>query len=272
MMRKFFKLIWINFLLSPIVFATPQFIASGPTKVPLIELYTSEGCSSCPPADRWLSSLKNDPRLWHDFVPIAFHVDYWDYIGWKDPFARKENSLRQRRYKREGNVNGVYTPGIIFMGQEWRTWYYEKTIPKINWSSAGNLTVTIDNGVALIKFIPAPTNSSQNSDSNSDNQKLRAHLSILGFDLTSDIKRGENKGKVLAHEFVSLQHLKTQPIEALTTQDNQASFSWSLEIPQKYWNTHQQSNQQPKRQFGIAVWVSGAKKQQPIQSLGGWLE
>src|SRR4051794_5009755 len=57
----------------------------------LVELYTSEGCSDCPPADRWLRSLKPG-----SVVPIAFHVDYWDYIGWKDPFARAAFSARQR--------------------------------------------------------------------------------------------------------------------------------------------------------------------------------
>ena len=54
---------------------------SGAEQVALIELYTSEGCHSCPPADRWLSTLKSDDGLWQEFVPVAFHVDYWDYIG-----------------------------------------------------------------------------------------------------------------------------------------------------------------------------------------------
>ena len=63
---------------------------SGPTRAHLIELFTSEGCSSCPPAESWLSKLKNEPGLWKNFVPLAFHVDYWDHLGWKDPFASKE--------------------------------------------------------------------------------------------------------------------------------------------------------------------------------------
>ena len=63
---------------------------SGPQRTHLLELFTSEGCSSCPPAEAWLSKLKADPRLWKDFVPLAFHVDYWDHLGWRDPFAAKE--------------------------------------------------------------------------------------------------------------------------------------------------------------------------------------
>jgi len=61
--------------------------SSGTNHVSLVELYTSEGCSSCPPADRWFSELKRDDGLWREFVPLAFHVDYWDYIGWQDRFA-----------------------------------------------------------------------------------------------------------------------------------------------------------------------------------------
>src|SRR4051794_39959317 len=71
---------------------------SKPARAHLIELYTSEGCSSCPPAEEWMSGLKNEPRLWQDIVPIAFHVDYWDRLGWKDPFASKLWTERQTQY------------------------------------------------------------------------------------------------------------------------------------------------------------------------------
>src|SRR6266704_4718971 len=67
----------------------------------LIELYTSEGCSSCPPAETWLSRLKESPGLWKDFVPLAFHVDYWDYLGWRAPWASKSFSDRQRAYTKQ---------------------------------------------------------------------------------------------------------------------------------------------------------------------------
>src|SRR5207302_322482 len=67
---------------------------SGPKKIQLLELFTSEGCSSCPPAEASLGRLVNDPRLWHEFVPVAFHVDYWDQLGWKDPFASAEWTKR----------------------------------------------------------------------------------------------------------------------------------------------------------------------------------
>jgi hypothetical protein len=69
---------------------------SGKTRGHLVELFTSEGCSSCPPADRWLSRLKRDSRLWKSVFPVAFHVDYWDYIGWPDRFAVPQYSALQR--------------------------------------------------------------------------------------------------------------------------------------------------------------------------------
>src|SRR3977135_776940 len=71
---------------------------SKPARNHLIELYTSEGCSSCPPAEEWMSGLKNQPRLWQDIVPVAFHVDYWDHLGWKDSFASKIWNERQGGY------------------------------------------------------------------------------------------------------------------------------------------------------------------------------
>src|SRR4051812_18023944 len=81
---------------------------SKPTRTHLLELYTSEGCSSCPPAEAWLSALKNDPRLWHDFVPVAFHVDYWDHLGWTDPFAAKRWTERQTDYSLLWKTESIY--------------------------------------------------------------------------------------------------------------------------------------------------------------------
>ena len=95
-------------------------IESPPTQVDLIELYTSEGCSSCPPADRWVSSLQDEPGLWRDFIPLAFHVDYWDYIGWVDRFASPAFTARQYRYAAQQSMRTVYTPGFFNNGKEWR--------------------------------------------------------------------------------------------------------------------------------------------------------
>jgi hypothetical protein len=93
-------------------------LRSGPQQVAMVELFTSQGCSSCPPADQWMSQLITRDGLWTDYVPLAFHVDDWDDIGWKDPFASPEHSERQRQYADEGGLDFVYTPGFLINGQE----------------------------------------------------------------------------------------------------------------------------------------------------------
>src|SRR5438045_8473189 len=86
--------------------ADPVTFESGAKKVQLLELYTSEGCSSCPPAEASLSRLLNDSRLWRDFVPVAFHVDYWDRLGWKDHFASVEWTKRKQNYAGTSSCSG----------------------------------------------------------------------------------------------------------------------------------------------------------------------
>ena len=78
-----------------------------------VELYTSQRCSSCPPAEKWLSTLTDDPTLWHELIPINFHVDYWVYLGWKYPFAQQILSEQQRLYTAVGKTRVVGTPGFV---------------------------------------------------------------------------------------------------------------------------------------------------------------
>jgi len=87
----------------------------GPT---VVELYTSEGCSSCPPADAWLNGLKAGSGV----LPMAFHVSYWDHLGWPDRFASAEATDRQRQLARLAGQRGVYTPQVRAAGQDWPRW------------------------------------------------------------------------------------------------------------------------------------------------------
>ena len=96
--------------------------ASKPDAI-LVELYTSEGCSSCPPADAFLTRLTTHRDLWTRIVPVAFQVDYWDHLGWTDPLARPAYSDRQRRLVRNGKARAVYTPSFFVDGQEWRGFF-----------------------------------------------------------------------------------------------------------------------------------------------------
>jgi hypothetical protein len=101
--------------------AAPCRAVSPAYTVALVELYTSQGCSSCPPADRWLSRLPaGQPHF--RAVPLALHIGYWDYIGWKDPFARKEFNDRQRLLAERNRSGRVYTPEVFVGGSELADW------------------------------------------------------------------------------------------------------------------------------------------------------
>lgn len=103
----------LSTLIFAAVCAVSQPVAADPSPV-VVELYTSQGCSSCPPADEILRRM----AARDDILPLAYHVDYWDYIGWKDAFARPEHTERQRGYAQVANRNMVYTPQMIIMGRE----------------------------------------------------------------------------------------------------------------------------------------------------------
>jgi len=83
----------------------------------VVELFTSQGCSSCPPADRLLSRLKRDPGLAGAVIPLAFHVDYWNHLGWSDPFSSPLWSLRQQDYAHAFRSNRIYTPQLVINGR-----------------------------------------------------------------------------------------------------------------------------------------------------------
>jgi hypothetical protein len=105
-------------LVSVTVAAAPVSFQSSERQTALIELYTSEGCSSCPPAESWLSGLKSAPGLWNDFVPVTFHIDYWDNPGWRDKWSSKQFSDRQRDYARALGSAEIYTPEFVLNGKE----------------------------------------------------------------------------------------------------------------------------------------------------------
>src|SRR5258706_11633648 len=180
----------------PLMSATPVQFQSGATQTGLLELYTSEGCSSCPPAEAWLSRLKQNPNLWKDFVPVAFHVDYWDYLGWKDPFAYEAHTQRQHDYAALWRSRSVYTPGFVLDGREWREWSNRDELLRPSTKAVGVLTARSEDASQWkLHFKPAAGSGFHSCD---------FHAALLGFDLTSDVKAGENRGRKLEHDFVVL--------------------------------------------------------------------
>lgn len=219
--------------------AEPVTFNSGQSQNMLIELYTSEGCSSCPPADEFLSQFTESDELWSSFIPIAFHVDYWDYLGWKDVFAAPEFTDRQRQHKKQSNLSSVYTPGFVINGQEWVGFFKPwRSLPEFD-SSPGELTVTIENNHVTVAFPSAKS-------------KLNYNLAIVGIGLITEVKSGENTGHNLPHDFVVL-NLQTQKAEGNTT------FKLPLIVKHN-----------PK-QFAVVAWVSQKNSLKPIQAIGGYL-
>lgn len=98
--------------------STPVSAAAPPAagSIAVVELFTSQGCSSCPPADRLLSAIAAEPAFAGRVVPLAYHVDYWNYIGWQDPFSSADWSARQKQYAQAYNTNRIYTPQLVVNG------------------------------------------------------------------------------------------------------------------------------------------------------------
>jgi hypothetical protein len=222
--------------------ADPVTFASGPKKVQLLELFTSEGCSSCPPAEAWLSRLVNDSRLWREFVPIAFHVDYWDRLGWKDPFASSEWTKRQQTYAENWRAESVYTPAFVLNGREWRN----TTIPVVNDAASGALKATVqDSNAVMISFEPA----SGRSD------KFDVYLARLGFGIAVNVRAGENNGRSLKHDFVVLS-LVHEKMDSGTRELRLAPVSESMSRPER---------------SALAAWITKQGDINPLQAVGGWL-
>jgi hypothetical protein len=181
----------------------PCSVQSGQQRVALVELYTSEGCSSCPPADKWLSGLPASGLGPDKVVPLAFHVDYWDYIGWTDPFARPAYTRRQRDTAQLNSLRTIYTPQVVVNGRDFRHWYWENrlrsTLERINRSPAGakiSLSLHDINNLQLQargKFALLPQQYPH---------RTAAYIALYQNRQSSTVSAGENAGKQLRHNYV----------------------------------------------------------------------
>jgi hypothetical protein len=207
---------------------------SGPSQVHLLELFTSEGCSSCPPAEQRLSSLRDNAGLWKTVVPVEFHVDYWDYLGWSDRFAGPAYTQRQQDYAREWGGDSVYTPEFVLDGHEFRN----AEIPAPS-ASAGQLTVHLSASRLLSVHYQPPTGGAT----------WEAHIATLGIGLQTAIRAGENAGTQMRHDFVALS-LLSLPLNSL---------DGTLPLPAA-----------KPGEKAIAVWVTQAGTSTPVQAAGGY--
>ena len=159
-------------------------------RVSLLELYTSEGCSSCPPADKWLSTLANT-RL--PVVPLAFHVDYWDKLGWPDRFASPAFSQRQQQASQRTGRSFVYTPQLLLDGQDWRG-FSESRLASALKPDNSPVQITLSRQGNIVT---ASTSTGQNLPA--------SDLIIVPYrngEITR-VKAGENAGSELRHDFIA---------------------------------------------------------------------
>ncbi len=209
-------LVSIRFALSLAVFfaAVPVVVnaqvmsckAVSPTQTQaLVEVFTSEGCSSCPPADRWLSALVQVPSQKLLAVGLSLHVDYWDYIGWKDPFAKAAHTQRQYAYARQRGVSGVYTPQVVLAGRDFRNWdsssAFLQAVKQIN-DKPARAQIEID---AKAGKLDGELHLFYNSASD---QSAQLHLVLFENALKTKVSAGENRGELLGHDRVAREFLK----------------------------------------------------------------
>jgi len=225
-------------LLAAPLAAAPRHFTSGEGRTHLLELYTSEGCSSCPPAEAWLGDLRDAPGLWRDFVPVAFHVVYWDQLGWRDRFASKEYTARQYAYSAAWGSDTVYTPGFVLDGAEWRR---GGKPPAATAGKAGLLAAEYaEDGACRVTFAASGN--------------YEVHVALLGGGIVSGVKAGENEGRTLHHEFVAI------ALMAAPLRDGAAE----LKLPA--------TADKSVTRRALAVWITRRGEPTPVQATGGWVD
>ena len=197
------SLVWGLSVMPAVVNAAGACSATGGKSVPsVIELYTSEGCDSCPPADRWLSGLKDEAAR-GKVVPLAFHVDYWDYIGWKDRFGDPRYGVRHREAASRGGAKVVYTPQVFVDGREHQPW---RRTNAGRFPGSTTKAARAELHVAAVVSPPAASTSklrlAVSGRSGPAANRAEAYVALFENGLSSDVKAGENKGVVLHHDFV----------------------------------------------------------------------
>ena len=200
-------------------------VKSKSLKTAVVELYTSEGCSSCPPADQWLEALIDSESDDLDVLALAFHVDYWDYIGWKDRFASPKYTSRQRQLGANNKQNNIYTPEFFVGGKETRgTRSILNDIYQANeMPSEVDLKLTISkNGNSLQLELE--------SDSDKlDLDGLHHRYFVYEKNLASNVTRGENSGETLKHQHVVRHMSPARKLNAPNTYLVSIDPDWKLD-------------------------------------------
>jgi len=171
-------------------------IETTPQRAVVVELFTSQGCSSCPPADRWLGSIR--ARYGDRVIPLSLHVGYWDYIGWKDPFARQEFNERQRQLAATSGSGTVYTPEVFVQGRELRDWVHAGAVDAavrraLQQPASARFTLSVlslsPEAVTVAVRGEAPV-------------EARLWIALVQSGLSTAVSAGENRGATLRNDHV----------------------------------------------------------------------
>jgi len=225
---------------------------SGEQKNQLIELYTSQGCSSCPPAEHLLSTLVQSKQLFKRYFPIALHVDYWNYLGWSDTYSSSQSNQRQQQHFKQSNTSNIYTPQFVVDGHEWRGFFRGAALPALSQQATGLLKLQVDDTLGAVSMLFSRSNSKVPS---------YCHFALLAFDPSVKVTAGENSGLNLSQDFAMLE---------ITTSH--------AEFKDDYFKCNAQLSTLPalkdkptkNRKYAVVSWMS-SQLHSPIQVTGGWL-
>jgi hypothetical protein len=174
---------------------------SSATLTPVVELYTSEGCSSCPPADQWLSTLKGQP-----VVAQAFHVAYWDTIGWKDRFAQPVFSARQKELAALNRLNSIYTPQLVRNGRDWSDWRALRSGRSQPADQQGSEPPRPSKARISLQRAGSSDAFEARVEPQDTSTPWTAYWTVTEDGHSSRVKAGENSGAFLKHDFVVRQY------------------------------------------------------------------
>jgi len=210
---------------------------SSATVTPVVELYTSEGCNSCPPADQWLSRLKADAPV----VALAFHVDYWDRLGWKDRFASPAFTQRQAQQQRPSGARFSYTPQVMIDGADRPDWPGAAIAARAPATVDARLVRDGNHVTATVASMPgAPA-------------RLSAYWAVTEQGHVSAVKAGENNGVTLHHDFVVRDY---RPVAAWAAQPEATMLHYELD-----------GNADPAHASQINLVIVNADTGRPVQAV-----
>ncbi len=192
---------------------------SASTAARVVELYTSEGCNSCPQADRWLSRMAPDVQVRADTVALAFHVDYWDRLGWKDRFASAAYTARQAQQQASNGAKFSYTPQVVMDGMDNKDWINTRLPLKAGASAQAQISLSRDGNqfnATVASVVGGPS-------------RLAAYWAVTELNHVTSVKAGENEGVTLKHDFVVREY---RPVTAWSSKPEAAvTLSFSPTTP-----------------------------------------